>query len=250
MQSWFRDHPVLKDSCPSEHLWDGNIFCSQAIGKLSIPPPWWFSGMAFCFPFFFKNFWCRYLCPYGALWGLFSMISPSRIYRYKTQCINCGNCSLTCPSFLPVSKKTTIRSPECTGCLDCINVCPVEDALAFSSTGFPDRKWSHRKVGLLIMLSFILSVYIAGITGHWRSSVSDHEFRIRFQTLDAPDNTHPTIDFWFLSDPLILSKKREICRNAPSGDFFGKSFCFSIGSDMSKTNLISHCRNHLVALIW
>ena len=28
-----------------------------------------------------KNFWCRYLCPYGALMGLLSMLSPTRIVR-------------------------------------------------------------------------------------------------------------------------------------------------------------------------
>jgi len=145
--------------------------------------------------FFFKNFWCRYLCPYGALLGLFSMISPTRICRHETHCIDCGNCHRACPSFLPVSKKITIRSPECTGCLDCINACPAKDALTFSSIGFSDRFWTHRKVGLIIIFSFIFAVCVANITGHWSSSITDHEFKIRLRTIDAPENTHPTIDF-------------------------------------------------------
>lgn len=66
---------------------------------------------------FFKNFWCRYLCPYGALLGLISSCSPLKITRNEEICIDCGKCTKNCPSLLPVDKKIRIHSPECTGCL-------------------------------------------------------------------------------------------------------------------------------------
>ncbi len=41
---------------------------------------------------FFKNFLCRYLCPYGALLGLFSVASPVAIRRNLHKCAACGKC--------------------------------------------------------------------------------------------------------------------------------------------------------------
>ncbi len=76
-----------------------------------------------------QNFWCRYLCPYGALLGLTSVLSPLRIRRSVPACIDCAKCAKVCPSALPVDKLITIRSAECSGCLECVAVCPSEGAL-------------------------------------------------------------------------------------------------------------------------
>jgi polyferredoxin len=77
-----------------------------------------------------QNFWCRYLCPYGALLGLSSIFSPAKIRRNPDACIDCAKCAKACPSVLPVDKLITIKSAECTGCLECVAVCPAQDALA------------------------------------------------------------------------------------------------------------------------
>lgn len=52
---------------------------------------------------FIRNFWCRFLCPYGALMGLVSTLSPVKIRRDTQACIDCGKCNKTCPSSLPVT---------------------------------------------------------------------------------------------------------------------------------------------------
>jgi polyferredoxin len=85
--------------------------------------------------FFFQNFWCRYLCPYGALTGIVALLSPSRIRREPDQCIDCVKCAKICPAKLPVDKLITVKSAECTGCLECVAVCPVEPALAMTLPG-------------------------------------------------------------------------------------------------------------------
>ncbi|MFZ1986652.1 MAG: 4Fe-4S binding protein [Desulfatitalea sp.] len=141
-----------------------------------------------------KNFWCRFLCPYGALLGLFAMAGPTRIRRSVRRCIGCGACDRACPSRLPVSKKAMIQSPECIGCMDCVVVCPVEETLVLSSAGIHRRYWSPAKAGLFIVLFFVLTVYLASVSGHWRGAVSDEEFRVRLEQIDAPDNTHPSVD--------------------------------------------------------
>ncbi|HZT28416.1 MAG TPA: 4Fe-4S binding protein [Bryobacteraceae bacterium] len=76
-----------------------------------------------------QNFWCRYLCPYGALMGLAALASPLRIRREPERCIDCAKCAKACPSLLPVDRLIAVHSAECTGCLECVAVCPAEGAL-------------------------------------------------------------------------------------------------------------------------
>ena len=78
---------------------------------------------------FVQNFWCRYLCPYGALLGFASLLSPLRVRRQPEPCIDCAKCAKVCPSSLPVDLLITIKSAECTGCLACVAICPAEGAL-------------------------------------------------------------------------------------------------------------------------
>jgi polyferredoxin len=79
-----------------------------------------------------KNFWCRFLCPYGALMGLVSTLSPVKIRRDADACIDCGKCSKACPAHLNVDQLLQVRTAECTGCMSCIAACPAENALNFA----------------------------------------------------------------------------------------------------------------------
>lgn len=142
----------------------------------------------------YKNFWCRYLCPYGALLGLFSWISPTRIQRSESLCTRCGRCDEACAALLPVSRKKAIRSPECTGCMDCVLACPVGGALSLETSGLKTG-WRPGRLGILIALLFVTVVYVAEMTGHWQGRITDEEFRTRLETIDSPGNTHPSIDF-------------------------------------------------------
>jgi polyferredoxin len=136
---------------------------------------------------FVKNFWCRYLCPYGALHGLASWLSPVRIRRDAELCIDCAKCARACPSRLPVDAKASVASPECTGCLECVAVCPVKDALELSPrrrAGLP--AWA---VAAGIAAVFLGLTALARLTGHWHTEVDPRVYQVvipRAAELDHP----------------------------------------------------------------
>ena len=65
---------------------------------------------------------CRYLCPLGALYGLFNPVSLVRIRVSEHKCISCGACQKACGLDIPVWK--TPNSPECIRCGKCFAACP------------------------------------------------------------------------------------------------------------------------------
>ena len=122
-----------------------------------------------------QNFWCRHLCPYGALMGLAAALSPLRITRNEGACIDCGKCAKACPSSLPVDKLLQIRSAECTSCLECVAVCPARDALAMSliaprALRRPIPEWI---IGAAIAVIFLSLVAYAKWTGHWETRLPE-----------------------------------------------------------------------------
>jgi polyferredoxin len=146
-------------------------------------------GILFFLSIFFRNFWCRYLCPYGALLGLIGLVSPNKIKRNEVSCIDCNLCAKACPSFIKVDKVKTVLSDECTSCLNCIDVCPVADTLEVKNI-FGKKKVSKKIIAIGIVLLFILITGFGMITGHWRNNVSKEEYLIIFKKLNSIG--HPT----------------------------------------------------------
>ena len=122
-----------------------------------------------------RNFWCRYLCPYGALMGLAALFSPARIRRDPVLCIDCGKCARACPSLLPVDRIGSVRSAECTACLECVAVCPAAGALEFSMPG--RRTLPAWAVAAGIAVIFLAIVGFARIFGHWDTDIPDELYR-------------------------------------------------------------------------
>ena len=67
---------------------------------------------------FVKNFWCRYLCPYGAFLGFVSFFSPWKITRQASTCVDCALCTKACPAGINVHKAGRVWSDECMSCLE------------------------------------------------------------------------------------------------------------------------------------
>lgn len=65
---------------------------------------------------------CKYLCPLGAIYGLFNRFS---LYRYEidnSKCTKCGLCHKKCEMGIKVYEKP--NSAECIRCGKCMKVCP------------------------------------------------------------------------------------------------------------------------------
>ena len=138
-----------------------------------------------------ENFWCRYLCPYGALLGLASLLSPLRIRREASACIDCQKCARACPSALPVDRLVTIQSAECTGCLECVAVCPAQGALELATVRVGRRPRTMPAWGMALGIA-ALFLGIAGYakaSGCWETHVPGSVYRQLVPNADQA--THP-----------------------------------------------------------
>jgi len=82
---------------------------------------------------FVERFWCRYLCPMGAVTGLVGKVSLFKVRRNAETCIACHACTMACPFHIDVAQMTRVTSAQCNRCLKCIDACPVKDTLTIGS---------------------------------------------------------------------------------------------------------------------
>jgi polyferredoxin len=141
---------------------------------------------------FVQNFWCRYLCPYGALLGLAGFFSPLRIRRNDAACIDCGKCAKACPAQLPVNQLVSIKSAECMGCLECVAACPAQGALQMAPIALPHPERRAMPAWSLAAGIALLFLGIAGFAksiGHWDTNLPRSVY---MQLVPGADETaHP-----------------------------------------------------------
>lgn len=137
---------------------------------------------------FVQGTWCRYLCPYGALLGIASWVSPVRVQRDPSSCTDCGLCDRVCMSRLPVSRAKNVWNAECTGCLDCVAVCPVKDTLQVKAGPRKMPVWSFAAVVVLLFFGGYVGARMAGL---WDNQISDREYVERVQNIHGSEYGHP-----------------------------------------------------------
>ena len=121
-QPWF-----CKYICPSGTLFGGipllaaNESLRQVVGWLFTWKAAVLAVLLILSVFVYRPF-CRYLCPLGAVYGLFNPIALHRFRIDREKCVDCGLCRKVCPMDIPVQK--TPNSPECIRCGKCRKTCP------------------------------------------------------------------------------------------------------------------------------
>ncbi|MBQ3318924.1 MAG: 4Fe-4S binding protein [Spirochaetia bacterium] len=65
---------------------------------------------------------CRYICPLGAIYGVFNKVAIYRLSIDTQRCIRCGKCAETCKLSINVFENP--NSMDCIRCGECASVCP------------------------------------------------------------------------------------------------------------------------------
>jgi polyferredoxin len=124
-----------------------------------------------------KSAWCRYLCPYGALQGIFGLLSPVVLAKDDATCTGCGRCNRACPNGVDVAHASggVVTSAECMGCTSCVEACPKQDTLRFR---LANRITIDPMVfGVWFVMVFGAIVAVAGITGHLGGGLAPTVYR-------------------------------------------------------------------------
>jgi polyferredoxin len=112
--------PPLREFCPYRILFGLHLETPLAIAVL----------VAFlAASLLVERFWCKYLCPLGALLSVTNKIAPIKVATDKKICTACGRCGASCPMGIE-ERAQNITSPECIRCLDCVDTCARPDALS------------------------------------------------------------------------------------------------------------------------
>jgi ferredoxin len=104
------------------HLTSGELLTTYLVGFVILV-------ISLAGSFVYDRFFCKYLCPVGALLGLLSKASILSIRRDASACIGCDRCDSACMMNVPVATADVVTSAECISCNECVNACPVAGAL-------------------------------------------------------------------------------------------------------------------------
>ena len=139
----FRDTPLpafCKYICPAGTIEGGLTLLSNEVNAsyFSMLGPiftWKFmlmvSIMVGCV-FIFRLF-CRFLCPLGAIYGLFNKLSVFGVKVEENKCTHCNLCVNHCKMDIK-----EVGDQECISCGECINVCPTK-AIQWKGTDIQDK---------------------------------------------------------------------------------------------------------------
>ena len=119
------------------------------------------------------GFWCRCLCPYGALLGILSLLSPVSIRRDGTGCTSCGRCAAACPQGLRPDTGLRMAGTECLACMECAGAC---------GRGCLTARAGRRSIsgfGISLGLLALVALMYAGaeLTGHWDHAIPEEMMR-------------------------------------------------------------------------
>ncbi|MGD8758514.1 MAG: 4Fe-4S binding protein, partial [Deltaproteobacteria bacterium] len=77
------------------------------------------------------RFYCRFVCPLGALFGVLSRYALWRVGKNQSECSQCARCEAACEGACEPSTK--IRISECVLCMNCLDTCR-EDLMGYGTT--------------------------------------------------------------------------------------------------------------------
>jgi len=113
-------YPPLRDICPARALFSFKLRSPLLISVL---------GVFLITSVLNRRFWCKYLCPFGAVLAPFNKSALLHVSADQEQCPSCGKCSAVCPMDIEAVPEN-LTSPECIQCLECLESCAVEGTMS------------------------------------------------------------------------------------------------------------------------
>jgi MauM/NapG family ferredoxin protein len=124
-----------------------------------------------------ERFWCRTLCPTGALLGLLSRWNLLKLRIDGEKCIKCGLCTQHCETQAHPYPNEKWKSGECVYCEKCASICPTA-AIGFKLSARPERldnvsdvALSRRKLLLTTLTSLVAVPFFRLTPSHKRASL-------------------------------------------------------------------------------
>ena len=87
-----------------------------------------------------RRFWCRNICPLGALLSVLGRYSPHG-RKVSDACIGCSKCTQACPMNAIGETFTETSAHECIRCVRCKTVCPV-NAVSFGFENPTEQRYA------------------------------------------------------------------------------------------------------------
>ena len=106
-------------------------------------------GMAMC-----ERFFCRFLCPMGAVFSLLPVLPIFSLQRSREDCLNkCSSCERSCPCMVKLPDKDSWEtSGECIMCQKCICSCPK------SNIKKDNILWKMDGIGMTVVRAVLLAI--------------------------------------------------------------------------------------------
>lgn len=129
--SWITLEPWFCKLCPAGIIEAGiPLVLADKTGDIRALVGWLFWTKAailisvIVFSILIKRFFCRVLCPIGAIYSVFNRFSLVHLQIDKEKCKqpNCGICAKVCP--MDINVYDNPNQKECIRCLECIKKCP------------------------------------------------------------------------------------------------------------------------------
>ncbi|WP_297419804.1 4Fe-4S binding protein [Clostridium sp.] len=131
---------------------------------------------------FIERFFCRYLCPLGAIFAIISKIGIVKINKPKADCGKCRACTMNCSMGLQLYKVDGVKGGDCINCLKCTEVCYRNNA----NVNVLGRDLDAKLTGSVAMATF-LGIY--GLTNFGGNAVTKSGIVANSNTISSSANS-------------------------------------------------------------
>lgn len=112
-------------------LYPPNAWTVSFVGLFYLTVAMTYFGTFLVAPLVGNRFYCRYLCPYGATFGLLNHAGFYDIRMDTDKCVDCRRCEQVCDMGIPVWQQGKASGritgiEDCMGCARCVISCPSE----------------------------------------------------------------------------------------------------------------------------